>query len=225
MKSFRTYIKNIRPVTLTAIFLCLWVLLDNNAAADDVLSSEQVSQWKSLTAGEKDGLRRTYSFWKDLSAVEKEKVLENFRKFKNLPSGEQKRVIDNHRLFGDMDSSYQKVILKRYEKWLELSPVKKEQLKKRYQMLINMHPEEQAKFYDNYKTWKRLSAKKKGELLYKWSSLSPSQRQAMLSKYGQAFSKERRQEIKRLLKKIRKKKLGRKNLGGDKGSSSAGRLK
>ena len=76
-------------------------------------------------------------------------------------------------------------------------------------MLINMHPDAQVQFYDNYETWKRLTAQKKEQLFKKWNSLSVEQQNAMLRKYKKAFSPERRQEMQKFFKKIREKKLER----------------
>jgi hypothetical protein len=108
-----------------------------------------------------------------------------------------------------LDATQKKVIMERYKKWTDMSPEQQELLRKRYQMLLNMHPEEQTKFYENYETWKRLTADQKQDLLGTWNALTPSRREALVNKYQQAFSPERMEAIKRVLKKIRKEQLER----------------
>ena len=90
---------------------------------------------------------------------------------------------------------------------MQLSEDQRSLLMDRYKLLQDMHPEEQARFYENYDMWKRLSDQGKQELITKWSSLSTEQRKAFLSKWTKVDAKEQREAIKKMIKKIRRRKL------------------
>ncbi|MEI6127098.1 MAG: DUF3106 domain-containing protein [Pseudomonadota bacterium] len=181
----------------------------SNAFAQELQPSDKVLKWKALPDEDKAKLRQTYRLWKDLNDDEKQTIRGNYSKFKAYSQDEQRKVMQNYKHLMNMDSSQRNVVLERYKKWMNMSSEQKEVLKKRYQMLMNMHPEEQAQFYDNYEAWKRLTAEQKQDLLSTLNSLSPSRMDALLSKYQEAFSPERREALKRALKQIRKDRLER----------------
>jgi len=218
--------KTIHPKLMTIACLVLAVLLAGRilgapgaVSAGEVQAQDNTAKWKALAPEEKERLRQTYRLWKDLSNDEQQKILSNYKKFKSFSSDEQHRILQNHKHFMRLDSAQRKVVMERYKKWMNMSPEQQELLRKRYQMLIDMHPEEQTKFYENYETWKRLTSDQKQDLLGTWNSLTLSRREALASKYQQAFSAERIEEVKRVLKKIRKEQLER---GRDKTNTNKG---
>lgn len=210
MRSFIQSLKHTAiPVLLAFLFAWNGTGLPSKVFADDPESSDKITKWKALSNEDKERLRQTYRLWKDLNDDDKQKIFENYKKFKSFSKDEQNKITKNYSHFNNMDSTQRKVLLERYKKWLNMSPEQRELLKKRYQILLNMHPEDQTKFYENYETWKRLTADKKQDMLATWSAMSPSQQQGLLNKYKGAFSLERQEEIKRILKKIRKEQLER----------------
>ena len=112
MKAFAGSTKNIFPVILIAILLCIGIFFRHNVFADEALPEDKLSQWKTLTPEDKDGLRRSYKLWKDLKDDEKQKILGNFKGFKSFSQKEQVRITTNYNIFISMDSAQQKVIMR-----------------------------------------------------------------------------------------------------------------
>jgi hypothetical protein len=197
-------------LTVLVCIDCSGIFFDYITKAEEPLPAENLSKWNSMTPEQRERLRENYRLWKDLNEADKTKLDQKLREFKALSRDEQKRVRDNYSLFINMDAVQQKMIIKRYEKWLQLTKEQQQLLQERYLLLKEMHPEEQEQFYENYEMWKRLSDQKKNELLVKWNTLSPEQQQAFMSKRAGFFSYERRLEIKKILKRIRKERMEKK---------------
>lgn len=216
-----------RTLRFSVSFACACIftgMVVGTPCAADTVAQDSIAKWQALAPEEKEQFRQTYRLWKELAPEERQQILENYKKFKSLSQDERQRLLENYRHYQRLDPTQRKVVMERYKKWREMSPEQQELLRKRFQILLNMHPEEQARFYENYETWRRLTAEKKQELLNTWNAITPSRRSALLIKHQQTLTPERAEEIKRILKKIRKEQLdaGRdKNLLESKKSPSA----